>query len=267
VSEKLQWFFEMVDKVTAPGAKIRKEFKNIDGELKKLQKTDGFKHLAESAKKAREPVNAVGKALAKVAASAAGMAVAGAGLLAVGGKYVLDSVAFKRNTVASLEAIEGSKKAAQSAYTMIEDYASRTGFDDSSVLDAYTKLRRAGFDVASTKVALAGAFDVAARNMPNASQSIEAVTNALVEMTREGKLTTGMLDAIADAGGPTLMDVAKNIKGLEKLNERQARAMIDGGIVRSMTGQKAIFNAINAKMNKGAGIGASALAGADSPEA
>ena len=197
-------------------------------------------------KAAREPANALGSALAKVGASAAKAAVglfAGGGLLAIGSKYALDAVAFKRDTMASLEAVEGSKTAAESAFATIKKFVDK-GFDENSVLSAYTKLRKAGFDAASTKVALAGALDVGAHNFPNAAASIDAVTGALVEMQREGKLTTGMLDSIAAAGGPSLMQVAKHIKALKGMTEKQARATIDGGGINGNTGQLGVMKAI-----------------------
>lgn len=80
----------------------------------------------------------------------------------------------------------------------------------------------------------------------------------MVDMQREGKLTTGMLDSIADAGGPSLMQVAKHIKGLQGMPEKQVRAMIDGGGISGKTGQVDVMKAINEVMNKGKGLGASA---------
>lgn len=112
----------MLDKVSGPAAKITKAVRGVGDELTKVRKSSGLDKLASGLKAAREPANALGKALAKVAATAAGMAVAGAGMLAVGGKYVLDSVAFKRNALASLEAVEGSKSAASEAFASIRAF-------------------------------------------------------------------------------------------------------------------------------------------------
>lgn len=203
--------------------------------------------------------------MAAAAAKAGAGLLVGGGLLAVGAKFALDAVEFKRNSLASLESIEGSKEAAAKTYAMLGKMTSQTGFNKGAVLESYQELRKAGMTVADTQVMLAGVMDVASKNMPNASQSIKAVTSALVGMSREGKLTTGMLDSIAEAGGPSLMQVASHIKGLQGLTEKQARARIDGGGISGHTGQIDVLKAINDVMNHGAGLGTSAKNSANSP--
>lgn len=138
----LRWVFELLDKVSGPAKSMETALTRVERALRQNQET--------TRRTGRETEN-WGRKLGDVAldsfvnlAERAWHAVKGIG--EAFGETVIGGLAFKENTLASFEAILGSKQAAQDLFKEAARIARLTPFQTQDVVQSYSKLLGAGFN-------------------------------------------------------------------------------------------------------------------------
>ncbi len=201
MNEKLGWVFEMVDKMSAPAAKIAQATKNLGNELggvqgiaKSMASADlggifdkifgGGTTSIGNMKMALPPwLSAMKEAITLVV----GLGVAGTGLWAVGAGFALKSLAFKENMMTSLKLMTGTEKKATEVFNRALTFAKKTPFETEDVLSGYKGLMAAGFSADEAGLVFKGLGDVASASGFN-TQVIGQLTYAFGQIKAAGKL-------------------------------------------------------------------------------
>jgi len=196
--------------------------------------------------------------------AAAGIAVAGAALVAAAAvvayklgaafaSQAIESVSFKKNTLAGLEAMLKSKAAAKATYADLKKFADlEAPFETADVASNFKKLLGAGFSQSETKDVLRGSFDLAALNDGN-KEVADQVVNALAKIQGQGKITSDTMEQIITASGGAvsrkgLLDqlaksTGKSVEALEK--------ELSSGKIKADAGIKAILETIRLGVSGG----------------
>jgi tape measure domain-containing protein len=199
----------------------------------------------------------LGGAAAGLAVAAAALVVAGAVIavklgVAFAGQAI-ESVSFKKNTLAGLEAMLKSKDAAAATYADLKKFADlEAPFETKDVAANFKKLLGAGFSQAETKDILRGSFDLAALNDGNAEVA-NAVVGSLAKIQGQGKLTAETMEQIISASGG-----AVSRKGLlDQLAKSTGKSVdvlekeLSAGKIKADAGVKAILETIRTGVSGG----------------
>jgi tape measure domain-containing protein len=195
---------------------------------------------------------AAGVTLAAAALAAAAVVVAVKLGVAFAGQAI-ESVSFKKNTMAGLEAMLKSKEAAKATYDDLKKFADlEAPFETKDVAANFKRLLGAGFTASETKDILRGSFDLAALNDGN-KEVADQVVNALAKIQGQGKLTGETIEQIITASGGAvsrkglLAELAKATgKNVDVIEKEMA-----SGKIKADVGVKAILSVIRGGVSGG----------------
>jgi tape measure domain-containing protein len=169
-----------------------------------------------------------GLALAGTAMVAVGVAAAAAvgGLAVAGGKFLIDSIAFKETTLASLEAIAGSKEAAEEIFNSAVKFAAKTPFSTSQVAAAFEKLVAAGVEVKDLEKTMQSLGDFAGTDI----NKLESAIGVIAQIKGKGKLQGEELMQLAERGLPMGKVLDQLAKKMGKTKDEVQKLLSDGKI-------------------------------------
>jgi hypothetical protein len=213
MANKVQIIFEALNKTNDDFAQVHKGLGRLDKDLREVDKASA---------KAGQRLEGMSR---NFRASMAGLAIGVAFGALVRGIYQTTKEFQKLE--ASLETVTGSAEAADAAFAMIEDFASRTPYQLDQVVGAFIKLQALGLD--PSKESLQSYGNTASAMGKDLNQMIEAVADAAtgeferlkefgIKSRSEGKQVTFTFQGVAT----TVRNEASAIEGyLRKLGEVQ----------------------------------------------
>jgi tape measure domain-containing protein len=269
--EKLSWLFELQDRMSGPAGKIASSLKKLDAPMKSAGRStglfqkmvagigntfgarasrsfigmagavakvgDGLKAVMPVAQKVGSGLLAVGGIMA-TAGLAAGAAVGGLSVL--GGKWLVDSMAFRENTLGSLEAMLKSKSAAESVFNDAVKFAAKTPFSTSQVADSFQKLVAAGFKPAELQKVMTNLGDFAGAD----AEKLQSAILVMGQIKGKGKLQGEELMQLAERGLPMGKVLEQLAKQLGKTKD-QTQALLSAGKINADVGIGAVMSVIN----------------------
>lgn len=264
--QKLQWMFELIDRISGPTSKIDKSLaalnnglkatdvgtRTVNGQTRLFDKTTGrFLAMGKSAGAAGEEVGLLGKlggfagaGLASVGGailSVGAAALAAGGALAVGGAhFAIHFLTFKEDSIAAFKAMTGSEQAAHRIFDQAVKFASVTPFKESEVVAMAQSLATRGFKETELPDLMKGVGDVGALL---GNEKMESVINALGKIRANGKMTGESLQMLADAGINAQLVFASLEKQTGKTRQQVMQMMAAGQITDPM-GIKAAMDAV-----------------------
>jgi tape measure domain-containing protein len=260
--EKLQWVFELLDRMSGPLGKIDKSLGRVDGAFKKVQTTQGrdpvtgrflpkarlLEQQAGSLQSAMSKVSGGlaqgGAALAETASVLAGPALAvgaaAGGLAALGTKWMVSSLSFRENTLDSLEAMLKSKSAAEDVFKKATTFAAKTPFATGQVAAAFEKLIAAGIKPDDLEKMMGGIGDLAGGSAEKVDRALMAVS----QIKGKGKLQGEELMQLAEMGLP-MGAVFENLgKSMHKTSD-EVQKLMSAGKISADVGIGAIMSTID----------------------
>lgn len=244
--DKLQWFFELIDRISAPAKTMEKSLARVDSALKKVEK-DAASSFSTKISKAigsvSQQVGGIASSLSSTFGSLPAM-ISGAavgGLAILGGKWMVDSLVFKENTLDSLEMMLKSKEAAERVFKMGTDFAAKTPFSSGQIGAAFEKLVAAGFKEDELQKMMTGIGDLAGTD----AQKIDRALMAISQIKGKGKLQGEELMQLAEMGLPMGQVLDQLAKSMGKTKE-ETQALLSAGKIDANTGIGAIMATINA---------------------
>lgn len=292
MGDSLSWTLKLNDQISGPATAAKGALGGVDDALTKVQGRGGngqflpvpkgLDALAEKAKAAEAGLTSVfgpeltgglmsiiggfqemdgvlkglGTSLGGIAgaAASAGLALAALAIggLAAGAKLAIDASEFKKNTLAGLESILGSKDAAAGVYKQIKAFADTSPFETQQVATLFKGLLGAGVSANDTEKILKGIFDVSALQGFD-TQVADSLTRTIGKIEGLGKLTGEALTQISEQSGGTvsrskILDqlVKSTGKSLDEVNKLLAAGKID-----AKQGVDAILEAIRTGVSGG----------------
>ena len=283
----VKWFFEILDKVSAPAKAITTSLDKVTAASDKvtsavakteraLGKTqnalaarsggrtflqDAIKHMqqlfdfdsqASSGWNALSAIRSMGSGLMEVAKWGALAGVAVGGMLTAFGASVVKAQAFKETTLTSLRLILKDGTAAQEVYQDAINIAQQTPFDTRDVLSGMKKLLAIGFDRKDARFAFQAMGDVASLS-ESPSQAMDMMTLAMGQIKAAGKLQMQDLRQITNwsaAAGVGLSQVYDTLGGILKVKASQIPKMMEQGLI---TGEQGIFALLKTFQDKVSG--------------
>jgi hypothetical protein len=250
---RLSAIFELIDKASGPGAKVRAALKGID-EAGKAVKADAFlDRIKGAAGGAVSALKTVGSAAVSVAAGLGALALAATVL---GVKMAITASETKKQALASLDIIEGSKDAATSTLDSMKSIANATGQNDGAILDMYKALRLAGQGADDAKQSILAALDVKAVGSEESASALQEIlkkTAATGEFKIEGRQMKS-LGIPEDA----LVEALKSVDKYKDQSNAALKAAIESGSVTATDGTKALLKAVSDVYDKGGPLGGAA---------
>lgn len=246
MADRLQFFLDLIDRVSGPADKITKNLKSL---RTGLESTVGTTWPA---------LKVVGQGMATVAkyGAVAGAAVLGLGV--AGAKMAIDSASFKRNTLAGLELMTGSKNEAEKVYGLIKGFADTSPFTTEFVTASFKQLLGSGLSASEVQNTLKGIFDVGAIiGGAEGEQAASAITEKIVKMRSLGKLTTDALNEIAMASGGLINTgkFADQLAKMKGISSDAVKKMIETGKVSAGDATQALLATIQQSADKGGPLG------------
>jgi tape measure domain-containing protein len=276
--EKLSWMFELLDRMSGPADRIAKSLKRLDPGLKTtagrtslfsrliggigstfgpkaagavLRFAGSFVNLADKVKVLKPVADVLGKvggvaakglAVAGTAMIAVGAAAAAAvgGLAVAGGKWIIESIAFKETTIASLEAILGTKQAAEDVFNKATKFAAKTPFSTSQVAAAFERLVAAGVEVKDLEKTMQSLGDFAGTDI----SKLEGAIGVIAQIKGKGKLQGEELMQLAERGLPMGKVLDELAKKMGKTND-EVQKLLSSGSINAEQGIGAIMSVIN----------------------
>lgn len=208
---KLQWLFELYDRMSGPAKSIGKAVGDVQSKLK------GVAGAATPATKASSGLaSAFGGIGGKVLPMLAGLSMVASAAVTVGGalervgeetlglgfagaKYAIEATSFKQNTERALTAILRSKEAAAGVLDMATKFAARTPFETKDVMQWSKSLLVGGFQTKELPVLLKAVGDFGALNDMDTGK-ITGLVEHLNKVKAEGKLTGRVMEELAVSG-------------------------------------------------------------------
>lgn len=231
--EKLQWLFELLDRMSGPAKKINTSLGGVDKALKKTQtashvampKVAGdFSNAAASMKESGGIMNdAIATAIGGLLKDAV---IGGARLAAAGGKWMLDSLMFKENTLISLEAILGSKEAAEAMFKKATAFAAKTPFSSGQVANAFERLAASGFRGEELEKMMSSIGDLAGTEVAKVDRALLVIS----QIKGKGKLQGEELMQLAEMGLPMNKIFESLAKSMGKTTDEVQKLLSAGKI-------------------------------------
>lgn len=161
----LSWVFELIDRMSKPARAVDDALTRVERSLKRADVAT--KGLSSGMASAAGSAKSFGGGLSSVALDSFTnlLGKAWAGIKAIGnafGDTVIKNLAFKESTLASFEAILGSKKAAQDLFHEAARIAKVTPFQTQDVVTNYAQLLGGGFNAHEVGVLNQAIGDVSA---------------------------------------------------------------------------------------------------------
>lgn len=277
--EKLSWMFELLDRMSGPADRIAKKLKVLEPALKTTgtgastfaraigfigqkfgpQAAGAVLRFASSVTNLGQKLGPVLKPIAgllgKVGTGVAkGLAVAGTAMIAVGaaaaaavgglaiagGRWALESIAFKETTIASLEAILGTKQAAEEVFNKATKFAAKTPFSTSQVAAAFERLVSAGVEVKDLEKTMQSLGDFAGTDL----SKLEGAISVIAQIKGKGKLQGEELMQLAERGLPMGKVLDALALKLGKTKD-EVQSLLSAGKIDSATGIGAIMSVID----------------------
>lgn len=253
----LSWVFELIDRMSKPALAVDDALTRVERSLKRADAAT--KGLSGGLASAAGSAKSFGGGLSAVALDSFTnlLEKAWTGIKAVGnafGDTVLKSLAFKESTLASFEAILGSKKAAQDLFHEAARIAKLTPFQTQDVVKNYSQLLGAGFKPHEVGVLNQAIGDVSA--LQGFDQDVftgiirqfsEFRAGIPVQMRHWQSVI--MHSAGAGIGLPQIGEQLSNVLGLKG----GATAGIDALHAGTVTGEQFMQAFVNAVAQKGKG--------------
>lgn len=244
--DKLSWLFELQDKFSGPAGKMAASLDKFEVGTKKVGPQ--FDKMSNDVGGAMDRMGgSVGggvsrmlSGLAAVGAAAAATAAVAGGLAAAGGKWMLDSLAFRETTITSLEAILKSKSAAEDVFKQATKFAAKTPYSTKDVASAFEQLVASGFKVGELDKAMTSIGDFAGTDV----SKLQGAINVLGQIRSKGKLATEELQQLAERGLPMQTVIDGLAKSLGKTGD-QVRKMLEAGQISSQQGIAAVMAAMD----------------------
>lgn len=284
--DRLKFFLDLIDKVSAPAARIAKSMRGVESAMKAVDKAESkvgggsrlgrmFRGLGSSVSGVATKIASLGPGASRAfsglstfagglwGVTKAGLAfgAVGVGIAVAGASYAIEAASFKRNMLAAFELMLGSKDEAAKVYKQIDEFADSTPFEARDVFATFKSLKGSGLSVEDAKKTMAGIFDIASLVDPSRQKNaIDSITLGIAKIQGEGKLTGEAFNMITEATdgfagkGLVLDALAKRLK----VTKDQASAMISKGLVPAKVAVDAYLDAVS----KGTGQKNGALGGA-----
>ena len=234
--EKLQWLFELLDKMSGPSKKITQSLAGVERATAKLRDEKGRflpgmkkfdSTFASTASSIQASSGIMGDALGTAVGGILKDAVMGAGRLAIAGaRWMGDSLAFRENTLISLEAILGSKQAAEDMFKKATAFAAKTPFSSQQVVSAFEKLAAAGFRGDQLEKMMTSVGDFAGTE----AAKVDRALLVIAQIKGKGKLQGEELMQLAEMGLPMGKMLEALAKSMGKTTEEVQKLMSAGKI-------------------------------------
>lgn len=246
--ETLSWMFKLVDQISGPAGKMAKSLKGFGSGLKDVGKSlkDAGSQIGDWMKSADAVlgvVEKVGKGLVELGKKAIDF-----------GKYVVHAAEFKKQTVAGLEALEGSARMAEVARKTLELMANNAGKDTALLVDKFKELRVEGFASQDAMDAIAASLSVAAANGEKAGDATLDLIKS-VKTNSKGIFDTSALGSVTKIGVP-VDKFKQSLAKLKGVTVEEIDGMVAAGKVTADEGVAAILGTIHDGFDKGQGLGA-----------
>lgn len=235
MAEKLTWIFEMIDRASNPLGKISKGLTKFD---RQMQNAGGAMKGFEKQSSGASDAFAGWGMSALGAVKDVGLAVVG--MAAAGGKFALESFAFKENTMAAFKTMLKSDEAARRVMNSAIQFAAETPFSTEEVVSSYQKLLTAGFKEVDLKKIMMNVGDVGAAFGPDAMAS---TIRAFAQIKAKGKFQGEEMMQLAEAGVSTGAVYDALGKKFGKTRD-QIQKMISAGKIGANEGIDAVMQSI-----------------------
>jgi len=225
VSEKLSWYFELIDRISGPA-------KKASGGLSAIEKsahgaTNSLSKLHDAVELLYEAPQILG-AMWRAARDF--------------GAEVIGHMRFKQDSLIALEAMQGTRSAAIDVFEGVEDFAYKTGQGVGVVMKTTKDLLSSGFDAETVNVLRLMLADLRVVDPGRA----EGIATILGEIGRRGELVGRQMKTLSDLGvDQTLMweELSKTLGlPIEKLKK---------GSIAAGSAVEAIVSVVAKKWDKG----------------
>lgn len=175
-----------------------------------------------------------------VLAVGAATAMAVGGLAAAGGTWLIDSIAFKETTIASLEAILKSKSEAEEVFKRATKFAAKTPFSTSQVAAAFEQLVSAGVPLKDLEKTMQSLGDLSG----GSAEKLASAISVIAQVRGKGKLQTEELMQLAERGLPMGVVLDTLAKKLGKTKD-EVQSLLSSGKISADQGIGAILETID----------------------
>lgn len=195
-----------------------------------------------------EKIGSAGAMAAKaLAATAAAMGAAAAAMAVAGGKWMIETISFKENSMATFETMLGSEDAASRVFKQASKFAAETPFSSQEVISGFQRFLTAGFQEDELDKLMRAVGDVGASM---GTEKMQSVMIAMGQIKAKGKLQSEELMQLADAGIGQL-SVKEALQRTSGKSREQVDKMITGGKITGDQGIEAILEAIRVSLSGG----------------
>ena len=253
---RLQWFFELVDRASAPAEQVERSLARLEGRLLSLRRISaqapvvlsrGFRlaqgALASGISALRAMLRTLTSLPALIAAGAAGLT----------GKFVLDAIAFRENTERGLEVVLGTRQAAEDLMQRALRFARITPFEPRPIMELFTRLAMFGFKADEVERLAAALGDVAAlRGFDPDVFRLGAL--AISQVVASGRLMGQELVQLANLG-VSKAAIYQELARVYGTTTDRIREMQEQGLIPARVALFAIVEAIRKTISGGAAVG------------
>ncbi len=231
--DALRWVFNLYDGMSGPAGQMEKSLRGVEKALDSLPGSiavaqQGFELLVSGAR-------------------------ALAGVVFDGGKFAVESLAFKESTLASFELMTGTRDAAKEMFDRAKSFGKLTPFETTDVIKSFKDLMMAGFSREEIPIVFQAVGDVAAGN--NFDKSImDRLTLVLGQIRGNGKITGGDFIQLTNAGlGRS--PIYESIAAMMGVKSTDVSKLVEQGKVTADVAIAAVLDAIRARYSGGKELG------------
>lgn len=258
----MEWAFDVIDHLSAPmkamTAQIDTFEKRLHGADEGIKKAEGgMGNFGRGAKSGAESAGIFGSALeqlrdievAEIASEAAEK------VFELGKEFVeagIEAAGFKRSSVMSLEAILGTKDAAEEAFDSLQKMARGTKMTGDEMIESFKQLSAQGLGTKAAQDVLAASADVLAAQGKGAQQALLSAVSSAMSM---GKLTSRSLMSLKEVGAANPEKLMALLAEQHHTTEDGIKKMIAGGQISSTEGINALLDLVQKNADKGGALG------------
>lgn len=269
MADGVEWFFQLVDKVSAPARAMADSVGKVGDALAKTDSatakaTEAMKKLGDAqgaaGAKSKGFQMDVGSSLASwaeglpgmLATAAAGIVAAGATLVAAGIAFAAHSQDSKRNALFAMQTFLGAGEDARATMAELEGYAGRSALAKDTFLAFGNRLLGSGFQKQELAPLLGAVSDIVGATGGNAAAGEKLM--ALLEKARvQNKLDPREMMKLGDIG-ISQDSIAQAIADQRKITIDEAYGVLNAGQMNGNQISDAILGAVAGK-NKGGALG------------
>lgn len=294
MAKKLEWIFQLTDKMSAPAKQAEKAIGGVDSKLEKVAKTSDKKPggflsgLASTSPRAKAAIDKIGKpfanlkkafadadassspiasklgavtgalgGVASAAILAAGaVAAVGAGLVAGAAAMAIKAAGARKDLLIGFEAVTGSGTAGVKAMDEAAALAKKIGISTGTTQKAYLDMLRLGVQQKHAPVIAQGLADLAATMGDEREAVFGQLTDVVAKMSSAGKFDTAALGAVKTS--LRTEDIEATLAKRLGVVPAQVKKMLAAGKVSADEGIAALMETIQTKVNKGGALGTTA---------